>query len=95
MSNSTSPYIGKTVKSRQDYWYEVYEAADNAEEEIHLVPVDTVPGQHVSAKELDERMANGWEVVYDGTTRGSGTRDRRVTDYEHPFYTLNVGGNDV
>ena len=67
MSSSLSEYIGKTVKSNQDYWYEVYES-DKDDADIHLVPVDTVPGQYVSVEDLDERMANGWELVYDGTT---------------------------
>lgn len=67
MPSSPSPYLGKTVKSRQGYWYEVHEA-DRDGEELHLVPVDTVPGQYVSAEDLDERMADGWELVYDGTT---------------------------
>jgi len=83
--SSISPYLGKTVKSRQDYWYEVYESSrDDAD--IHLVPVDTVPGQHVSAAELEERMENGWELVYDGTTRIHEPDDE--PEYEPPFDTL-------
>ncbi|AAM88744.1 hypothetical protein PhiCh1p71 [Natrialba phage PhiCh1] len=67
MPRSTSQYLEKTVKSRQGYWYEVHEAARD-DEDLHLVPVDTVPGQYVSVEDLDERMADGWELVYDGTT---------------------------
>ena len=65
--SSEHDLLGKTVRSRQKYWYEVYESSrDDAD--IHLVPVDSVPGQHITVDELDERMADGWEVVYDGVT---------------------------
>jgi len=70
-----SELIGKTVKSRQEYWYEVHEAT-GAEHELHLIPVDCVPAQYVSAEELAERMADGWELVYDGVTG--------VLEDEHP-----------
>lgn len=65
--SSDHDLLGKTVRSRQKYWYEVYESSrDDAD--IHLVPVDTVAPQHITVDELDERMADGWEVVYDGVT---------------------------
>jgi len=67
MSSSLSEYIGKTVKSNQDYWYEVHET-DAEGHDLQLVPVDSVPAQYVSAEELADRMANGWELVYDGVT---------------------------
>jgi hypothetical protein len=62
-----SELVGKTVKSNQEYWYEVHET-DADGHELQLVPVDSVPAQYVSSEELEERMANGWELVYDGVT---------------------------
>ena len=88
MPSSASEYLGKTVKSRQDYWYEVYESDEN-DADIHLVPVDTVPGQHLSTSGFEERMESGWELVYDGTT---GLYDPGAVEegaYEPPFDTLN------
>jgi hypothetical protein len=67
MPSSASQYLEKTVKSRQEYWYEVHEARDE-DHELQLIPVDQVPPQYVSAAELADRMADGWELVYDGTT---------------------------
>lgn len=66
-----SDLVGKTVKSNQDYWYEVHET-DVEEHDLQLVPVDSVPAQYVSAEELADRMANGWELVYDGVTGALG-----------------------
>jgi len=65
--SSEHDLLGKTVRSRQKYWYEVYESS-REDADIHLVPVDSVLGQHISVDEFDERMADGWEVVYDGVT---------------------------
>lgn len=78
MPSSLSEYLGKTVKSRQGFWYEVHETDEDAD--LHLVPVDTVPSQYVSVQELEERMADGWELVYDGTTGLHETGDLT----EHP-----------
>jgi hypothetical protein len=78
--SSEHDLLGKTVRSRQKYWYEVYESSrDDAD--IHLVPVDTVAPQHITVDELDERMADGWEVVYDGVT---GDHDLDVQDDDQP-----------
>lgn len=97
MPSSASEYLGQTVKSRQDYWYEVYESAED-DADIHLVPVDTVPGQHISASEFEERMESGWDLVYDGTTGLNEPGAVEEGDYEPPFDTLSrqptAGGQD-
>lgn len=59
-------HVGKTVSTNQQFWYEVHDAAED--EKIRLLPVDNVPIRVLTHDELDERMENGWDVVYDGQT---------------------------
>jgi len=98
MPSSASQYLGQTVKSRQGYWYEVHEA-DRDDEELHLIPVDTVPGQYVSVEDLDERMADSWELVYDGTTglyeRGELEDPAGRSAFASENHRTNAGGQDV
>jgi hypothetical protein len=59
-------HVGKTVSSAQKYWYEVHDAAEDGK--VRLLAVDQVPNRVMTHDELDERMGNGWNVVYDGQT---------------------------
>lgn len=59
-------HVGKTVSSAQKYWYEVHDAAEDGK--VRLLAVDQVPNRVMTHDQLDERMGDGWNVVYDGQT---------------------------
>ena len=64
-------YLGTTISSPTRGWYEVYENTDPEREgDIHLVPVEYFgQDRYITAENLAKKMAGGWELVYDGTTR--------------------------
>lgn len=59
-------HVGKTVSTNQRYWYEVHDAAEPGK--VRLLAIDNVPNRVLTHEELDECMADGWKVVYDGQT---------------------------
>lgn len=64
-------YLGTTISSPTRGWYEVYENTDPEKEgEIHLKAVEYFNvDKFLTAAELADMMAGGWEVVYEGTTQ--------------------------
>jgi hypothetical protein len=59
-------HVGKTVSTNQRYWYEVHDAAEPGK--VRLLAIDNVPNRVLTHEELDECMADGWNIVYDGHT---------------------------
>ena len=86
--------LGKTVKSNQQFWYEVHESRrDDAD--IHLVAVDSVPNRHISVDELEERMAGGWELVYEGVTGDYEPADEHEDEQLEPGISEDLGAENA
>ena len=58
--------IETTIKSPDLLWYEVHEA--DVDGEVRIVGIDDLTDTTISHNELLDRMADGWEEVYDGVT---------------------------
>lgn len=61
-----SELIETTIKSPNLKWYEVHEA--DVDGEVRIVGIDDRTDTTITLDELRERMAGGWEEVYDGVT---------------------------
>lgn len=64
-------YLHTTISSPTRGWYEVYRNENpDRDGDVHLVAVEYFgQDRFISAENLAKKIAGGWELVYNGTTR--------------------------